>query len=104
MTVQELYELLEDVLKKLDDANIDDESKIDLEILVLQLKRQIIVASFDPLKDLEKVTVANVSKLRQLTAEVGREIENEQKRVQLVQQIITIAKMALKAGGVPIPS
>ncbi len=104
MTVQELYELLEDALKKLDDANIDDESKIDLEILVLQLKRQIIVASFDPLKDLEKVTVANVSKLRQLTAEVGREIENEQKRVQLVQQIFTIAKMALKAGGVPIPS
>lgn len=104
MTIEELNKLLQDTLERLKDAGIDDESKIELEILALQLKRQIQAESFNTLKDLEQITVADVSKLRQLTAAVEREIENEQNRVQLVKQIYAIAKMALKAGGVPIPS
>lgn len=104
MTIQELSEVLNRVLQQLKAAGVDDESKLDLEILALQLKRQMAVAVFDPLKELDQVTVADVSKLPQLVQDVSREIAHEQRRAELVRRIVATAKMALKAAGVPIPS
>jgi hypothetical protein len=104
VTIQELSDTLNRVLQQLTAAGADDDSKLDLEILALQLKRQMVVAVFDPLKELDTVTVADVSKLPQLAQEVSREIAREQPRAELVRRITATAKMALKAAGVPIPS
>jgi hypothetical protein len=104
MTIEELYKLLDETVSKLDDANIDDRSKTELEILTLQLQIQLEGAVFDVLKDLDTVTVADVSKLPALCKEVEQEIRNEQQRVQLVQRLTATAKMVLKAAGLPIPS
>lgn len=103
MTIQEISDALNSTFQRLDDANIDDASKRDLHILVLQLQRELEVAAFDPLKDIDSVTVADTSQLKTLAAQVQQEIENEKARVQLVQKLIATAKITLRAAGVPIP-
>jgi hypothetical protein len=104
MTIKEIYEKLKEALSKLQSADTDDDATLDLEILVLQLKKQLLLGGFDPLKELSGVTVADVSKLPQLVQEVDEVIENETKRVKLIQRIISTAKIGLKAAGLPIPS
>ena len=104
MTIKEIYEKLKEALSKLQSADTDDDATLDLEILVLQLKKQLLLGGFDPLKELSGVTVADVSKLPQLVQEVDKVIENEAKRVKLIQRIISTAKIGLKAAGLPIPS
>jgi hypothetical protein len=103
MTIQELLDLLQNTLRRLNERNIDDESKIELEILALQIKREIVVKSFDPLQELDQVVFPDVSRLAELSAQVEREIHHEQNRQQLVRDIIAIAKMALQLSGVPLP-
>ena len=104
MNINEILQTLEDTENKLDSADVDDSSKIDLDILVLQLKRAMQSAIFDPLKDLDKVSVANTTELRSLTNQVQQVINDEQARVALVGRIVGTAKVALKAAGLPIPS
>lgn len=104
MNINEIYEQLDLCLAKLDEKEIDDEAKLDLELLAIQLKRQIRLSVFDPLKDIDSVTIADMSKLSQLVAEVNVEIQDEQKRVRLVGKIINLTKIGLKAAGLPIPS
>jgi len=104
MNIQEMYLKLNEALVKLNQNDIDDHAKLDLEILSLQLKKQIVVGGFDPLKDIGKVTVADVSKLPSLIDKLDTDIEDEKKRTALVTQIVSIAKIALKAAGLPILS
>lgn len=104
MTIRELTHLLDTTLNTLQREDIEDHAKLDLQILVFQLKRQLVVASFDPLKDLDSVTIADLSELSNLADEVEKEVANEARRVKLLQQITATAKIALKAAGVPIPS
>ncbi len=104
MNIQEVYNLLQDCLAKLQSANIDDMAKIDLEILISQLKKQIIIGAFDPLKDLNTVTVADVTSLPKLISKVDGVIRDEKNRTELVNKIVSIAKIALKAAGLPLPS
>ncbi len=104
MNIQEIYDALVTCQNKLEEANIEDDSKLDLDILCSQLKKQLISAAFDPLKDLDNVTIADLSKLDGLTQQVDQTIQNENKRIALVKQITSIAKVALKAAGLPIPS
>lgn len=104
MNIQDVYNALQDCLSKLQSANVDDLAKIDLEILVSQLKKQIIVGAFDPLKDLDSVTVADVSVLPNLISKVDEVIQNEKDRVELVNKIVSVSKIALKAAGLPLPS
>jgi hypothetical protein len=103
MTIQELHDLLQNTVQRLDAKNIDDESKRELKILALQVKREIVARSFDPLQELDQVAIPDVSRLAELSAQVEREIQNEQNRQQLVRDIIAIAKKALQLSGVPIP-
>ena len=103
MTIQEITDTLNKTFQQLDDADIDDAAKRDLHILILQLERELEVAAFDPLKDIDSVTVADTSQLKTLAAEVQQEINNEKARVQLVQKLIATSKIALRAAGVPIP-
>jgi hypothetical protein len=103
MTIKELIDTLNATFEKLDAAGITDAAKRDLHILILQLDRELEAAAFDPLKDLDSVTVANTSQLPVLAAQVQQAIDDEKARTQLVQKMIATAKLALRAGGVPIP-
>ncbi len=102
MNVQEIMQKLQDTQAKLEAAEVDDNSKLDLDILVLQLKKALQSAIFDPLKDLDGVTVADTSKLSSLVDQVDDVINAEKKRVALVEQITGVARTALKAAGLSI--
>lgn len=104
MTIQEIETQLKAAKAALDDAGVDDDTKLDLEILILQLRKQMIIAGFDPLKELSSVTVADLSTLRDLVAQVDTVIKDEKQRVKIVQKIVSTAKIGLKAAGLPIPS
>lgn len=103
MTIQDILDTLQSTLDNLDDAGIKDSSRRDLQITVLQLERELEVAAFDPLKDIDSVTVADTSQLPVLAAQVQIEIDNEKARVALVQKLISTAKVGLRAAGVPLP-
>lgn len=104
MNMEKLYGHLNDCLHQLQNNQIDDDSKLDLELLTIQLKRQINLQVFDPLKNLDTVTIVDTSQLSLLVSQVQTEISNEQRRVELVKKITALAKIALKAAGLPIPS
>ncbi len=104
MTINEILQTLEETKTKLESGGVDDSSKMDLDILILQLKRSLQVAIFDPLKDLDQITVADTTQLRNLTSQVQQVIDNEQARATLVTRIVGTAKVVLKAAGLPIPS
>src|SRR5437588_4016742 len=102
MNIQEIMQNLQNTQAKLDNANIDDNSKIDLDILVLQLKKALQTAVFDPLKDIDSVTVADTLQLMSLTGQLDGVIADENKRVALVEQVVGVAKTALKAAGLSL--
>lgn len=96
MKLQELLDSLKDTKQKLDNAGIDDLIKIDLEILIEQLKKKIIVSGFDPLTEISNVQVPEIDNLNGLMEQVDIEIENEEKRTQLLTSVLSIAKKGLK--------
>ena len=102
MNIQEVYNQLQKCLDKLESNRIDDITKTDLEILVSQLKKQLLIGAFDPLKELDQVTVADVSKLPDLINQVSGVIKDEKNRVNLVNKIMAIAKMGLNAAGLQL--
>ena len=104
MNIQEINNELNKCLDTLNENNIDDDSKLDLDLLALHLKRQLRLAILDPLKDLDNVTVADLSQLSSLVTQVKNEIDNENKRTELLKKAIGLAKIGLKAAGLPIPS
>lgn len=103
MTIDEILNALRETQNKLNQAGVDDIPKMELEILLLQLERQLMLGAFDTLKDITTVTVVDTTKLRSLTEQLGKDIANEQKRTQTVTRIIGIAKSALRGAGMPIP-
>ncbi len=104
MNIDELYGHLNDCLHHLQKNQIDDDSKLELELLAIQLKRQKRLQVFDPLKNLDNVTIVDTSQLSLLVSQVQTEMSNEQRRTELVRKITLIAKIGLKAAGLPIPS
>ena len=103
MTIQDILTTLQSTLQKLNDAGIDDDSRLDLQILVRQLQRQLLVAAFDPLKDIDSVTVADTSQLPGLVTQVQTAINTQNATNDIVEKIIATAKVALRAAGVAIP-
>ena len=77
----------------------DDPPKFDLQILILQLRKQVVAQAFDPLTTLANSTV-ELEQLKLLMPQVDQAIETEQRRVMLVARIISLAKIALRAAGV----
>ena len=104
MNIQEIFTKLNETLDKLNANDIDDPAKLDVEILYLQLKKQLIFGEIDLLKEIDKITVADVSKLPRLINQLDADINDENKRTALVNKIVSIAKVTLKAIGLPIPS
>lgn len=102
MNASEIKAKLEEVRKMLEAENVDKIKQIRLNILESQLEMEMEMGTFDPLKDLDAITIVDLSQLNRLTKSVGEEIENEKKRVELVDKIIAVAKSGLKATGLPI--
>jgi hypothetical protein len=102
MTIDDLLTQLKDISTKLEPA-ADDESKFELDLLILEMDKQTIAAAFDPLTELSAVAPVEVEKLRALVLQVDQAIVSEQKRVKFVETIISLAKIALKAAGVGLP-
>ena len=98
MTIDDLLSQLNDLSLKLETAP-DDAAKFDLQILVLQLRKQVVAQAFDPLTTLANSTV-EVEQLKLLVPQVDQAIQTEQQRVMLVARIISLAKIALRAAGV----
>lgn len=103
MTINELLEQLRQASAKLAEANVNDDSRDELEELISTTKREIIKRSVDPLKDISNMPAIDVTQLKTLTNELKTEIQNEQKRTALVGKIIGIAKGGLRAAGLPLP-
>ena len=102
MTIDELYTQLSGLSASLASAP-DRDAKFNLQTLVLQLEKQIVAGSFDPLTDLVAVAGADVQQLKILIPQVDQAIATEQQRVQLVETIISLATGALRAAGVALP-
>lgn len=102
MTINDLYDKLEACISALEAAGIDDDSKLELELLKLQIKRQIRLAVLSPIKDLEAVTVADLSRLSELVNEVQQEIRNEESRTKALKKVIGLVKIGANAAGIPV--
>lgn len=102
MTIDELYTQLSGLSASIASAP-DSDAKFNLQTLVLQIEKQIVAGSFDPLTDLAAVASADVEQLRILIPQVDQAIATEQQRVQLVETIISLATGALRAAGVALP-
>jgi hypothetical protein len=102
MTIDQLLTQLNSLSAKLDPAASDD-ATFDLRILVLQIQKQAITESFSSLTDLDALAPVPVGELLVLMGQVDEAIATENKRVQFVQTIISLAKTALHAAGVNLP-
>jgi len=98
MTFDELLTQLSALSLKLELAP-DDAIKFDLQILILQLRKQVVAQAFDPLTTLAGSKV-EVEQLRLLMPQMDDAIQTEQNRVMLVARIVSLAKIALRAAGV----
>lgn len=101
MTIDELLTQLSDLSGKLELAP-EDGTKFDLQILILQLRKQLVAQAFDPLTALANSKV-EVEQLELLMPQVDQAIQTEQNRVALVGRVISLAKIALRAAGVNLP-
>lgn len=102
MTLKELQDQLETAQRKLKAKNIRDREAIKLDILIEEINREMIMASFDALTEISAVKVPDISKLPGLIDQVDVEIENEEKRKALFGTIMSIAKKGLNIIGLPI--
>jgi hypothetical protein len=102
MTIDELMTQLNTLSAKLEP--VADDATFDLQILLLQVQKQAITEGFSPLTDLDALAPISVGELQVLMAQVDQAISTEKKRVQFVQTIISLAKTALRAAGVPLPA
>jgi hypothetical protein len=103
MTIDELLTQLSGLSTELGPVAGDDPT-FDLRILVLQIQKQAITEGFSPLTDLDALAPVPVGELRVLMTQVDEAIATENKRVQFVQTIISLAKTALRAAGVTLPA
>jgi hypothetical protein len=103
MTIDQLLAQLNGLSAKLYPFAADD-ATFDLRILLLQTQKQVIAEGFSPLTDLDALAPIPVGELQVLMAQVDEAIATENKRVQFVQTIISLAKTALRAAGVTLPA
>ena len=102
-TLDELTKQLKDTGAALAALAPDDPNRFDLEILRSQLKQKIVAEAFNIDDDIAAITVADLTKLKALTADLRAATLQEEQRAQLVGQIVGVAKKLIGAAGVPIP-
>ena len=102
-TIQELQQQLKDTGAALKALAPNDPNRFDLEILRSQLKKEIVAGSFNIDDDIAAITVADLTKLKELTAQLRAATLQEQQRTELVGKIVGIAKKIANVAGVPVP-
>src|SRR5882762_11276450 len=90
---------LSDVSLKLE-LTPDDATNFDLQILILQLRKQVVAQAFDPLTTLANSTV-EVEQLKLLMPQVDQAIRTEQRRVLLVARHLARENRAPRRGREP---
>jgi hypothetical protein len=103
MTIDELLTQLNGLSAKLEPV-AGNEATFDLRILLLQIEKQKIAQAFSPLADLNALAPVPTGQLQLLMGQVDEAIATDKKRVQFVQTVISVAKVALRAAGVPLPA
>jgi hypothetical protein len=103
MTIDELLTQLNGLSAKLEPV-AGNEATFDLRILLLQIEKQKIAQAFSPLADLNALAPVPTGQLQLLMGQVDEAIATDNKRVQFVQTVISVAKVALRAAGVPLPA
>jgi len=103
MTIQDILEELKKTDQQLAAAGIDDAAKHKLKGLIIDLKTELVMHSFDALRDISTMTVVDVSQLPQMRQQLQQVINDEQRRVELVKRITGLASRALTAAGIPVP-
>jgi hypothetical protein len=103
MTIDDLLTQLNGLSAKLEPAG-GDEATFDLRILLLQVEKQKVAQAFSPLADLNALAPVPTGQLQLLMGQVDEAIAADNKRVQFVQTVISVAKVALRAAGVPLPA
>ena len=103
MTIDELLTQLNGLSAKLEPV-AGDEATFDLRILLLQIEKQKIAQAFSPLADLNSLAPVPTDQLQLLMGQLDEAIATDSKRVQFVQTVISVAKVALRAAGVPLPA
>lgn len=103
MTIDELLTQLNGLSAKLEPV-AGDEATFDLRILLLQIEKQKIAQAFSPLADLNALAPVPTGQLQLLMGQLDEAIATDSKRVQFVQAVISVAKVALRAAGVPLPA
>jgi hypothetical protein len=103
MTIDELLTQLNGLSVKLEPV-AGEEATFDLRILLLQIEKQKIAQAFSPLADLNALAPVPTGQLQLLMGQVDEAIASDNKRVQFVQTVISVAKVALRAAGVPLPA
>jgi hypothetical protein len=103
MTIDELLMQLNGLSAKLEPV-AGEEATFDLRILLLQIEKQKVAQAFSPLADLNAVAPVPTGQLQLLMGQVDEAIAADNKRVQFVQTVISVAKVALRAAGVPLPA
>lgn len=102
MTVQELTGHLKTLRQKLEDSNIAPSERRELENLIIEAEDELEVAAASVLQT--SISVPDTKILRGLSDKLEQEIQNERKRVQLIKQIVNVARKALSAAGLRLPS
>jgi hypothetical protein len=105
MTIDELLTQLNGLSAKLEPV-AGEEATFDLRILLLQIQieKQKVAQAFSPLADLNALAPVPTGQLQLLMGQVDEAIAADNKRVQFVQTVISVAKVALRAAGVPLPA
>jgi hypothetical protein len=103
MTIDELLTQLNGLSAKLEPV-AGEEATFDLRILLLQIEKQKVAQAFSPLADLNALAPVPTGQLQLLMGQVDEAIAADNKRVQFVQTVISVAKVALRAAGVPLPA
>lgn len=102
MTAKDIQEKLKELHGKLEAADVEQDKRLDMQVLMNQLKMQMILATFDALKDLDEIAAVDLSEINRLIEKVDGEMKNEQARGELVGKVMVLAKTGLRAAGVPV--
>lgn len=102
-TIEELAQQLKDTGTALKALAPDDPKTFDLEILRSQLKQQIVAGAFDISADISAITIADLTNLKELTAQLRAATLQEQQRTELLGRIVGVAKRLAGLAGVPTP-
>lgn len=103
MRLQELVTQLETASDAFTRLAPNDPDRFDLAIAISQIKKEMVLASFDVDADINAITVEDQAKLRDLTAKLSAATDAAAVPHGALATILGIVKMVLPAVGIAIP-